>query len=172
VADRWQVSLKTLRRWRLDGEGPVWHKLFRHVRYHEAEVLEFEHSSAQHLMTLLDIKRKFKPEVPEAAQGLDAKAEENDFTAKEIAEASSLPIHLFRDQAERNRKRVPHLMLVGNLRLSLPAILEWEMANSVVGSAAAAVTEEAESPAAPSKPAKRWYERVRQQDGERFDSTL
>lgn len=25
LADRWQVSLKTLRRWRLDGEGPVWH---------------------------------------------------------------------------------------------------------------------------------------------------
>ena len=67
VADRWQVSLKTLRRWRLDGEGPVWHKLFRHVRYHEADVLEFEHSSAQHLMTLLGIKRDFKPKVPEAA---------------------------------------------------------------------------------------------------------
>ncbi|MDO8274472.1 MAG: hypothetical protein Q7T22_02975 [Serpentinimonas sp.] len=29
LADRWQVSLKTLRRWRLDGDGPVWHKLFR-----------------------------------------------------------------------------------------------------------------------------------------------
>jgi len=37
----------------LDGEGPAWHKLFRHVRDHEADVLEFEHSSAQHLMTLL-----------------------------------------------------------------------------------------------------------------------
>ena len=98
VADRWQVSLKTLRRWRLDGDGPVWHKLFRHVRYHEADVLEFEHSSAQHLMTLLGIKRDFKPEVPEAAQGLDANAEDNYFTAKEIAEAASLPIHLFRDQ--------------------------------------------------------------------------
>ena len=61
------------RRWRRDGEGPVWHKLFRHVRYHEADVLEFEHSSAKHLMTLLGIKRDFKPEVPEAAQGLDAK---------------------------------------------------------------------------------------------------
>lgn len=70
-------------------------------------------------------------------RGLDAKAEDNYFTAKEIAEAASLPIHLFRDQAERNRKRVPHLMLVGNLRFSLPAILEWEMANSGVGSAAA-----------------------------------
>jgi len=89
VADRWQVSLKTL----------------------------------------LGIKRDFKPEVPEAAQGLDAKAEDNYFTAKEIAQAASQPIHLFRDQAERNRKRVPHLMLVGNLRFSLPAILEWEMAN-------------------------------------------
>ena len=41
VADRWQVSLKTLQRWRLDGAGPVWHKLFRHVRYHEADVLEY-----------------------------------------------------------------------------------------------------------------------------------
>lgn len=29
LADRWQVNLKTLRRWRLDSEGPVWHKLFR-----------------------------------------------------------------------------------------------------------------------------------------------
>ena len=170
VADRWQVSLKTLRRWRLDGEGPVWHKLFRHVRYHEADVLEFEHSSAQHLMTLLGIKRDFKPEEPEAAQGLDAKAEDNYFTAKEIAEAASLPIHLFRDQAERNRKRVPHLMLVGNLRFSLPAILEWEMANSVVGSAAAAVSDESESPTAPSEPAKRWHEIVREQDAARFDS--
>ena len=35
LAERWQVSLKTLRRWRLDGEGPVWHKLFRQVRYHD-----------------------------------------------------------------------------------------------------------------------------------------
>ncbi len=171
VADRWQVSLKTLRRWRLDGEGPVWHKLFRHVRYHETDVLEFEHSSSQHLMTLLGIKREFKPEVQEAAQGLDAKAEDNYFTAKEIAEAASLPIHLFRDQADRNRKRVPHLMLVGNLRFSLPAILEWEMANSVVGNAGAAVDEEETQPEAPA-PAKRWYELVWEQDGERFDSPL
>jgi hypothetical protein len=34
-ADRRQISLKTLRRRRLNNEGPTWHKLFRHVRYHE-----------------------------------------------------------------------------------------------------------------------------------------
>lgn len=48
-------------------------------------------------------------------KGLDAKAEDNYFTAKEIAQAVSPPIHLLRDQAERNRKRVPHLMLVGKV---------------------------------------------------------
>jgi len=172
LADRWQVSLKTLRRWRFDGEGPVWHKLFRHVRYHEANVLEFEQRSAQHLMTMLGIKRDFKPAAPEAGQGIDAKAEDNYFTAKEIAEAASLPIHLFRDQAERNRKRVPHLMLVGNLRFSLPAILAWEMESSVRGNAAVAAVEEIENPAPPSEPAKRWHEIVREQDAARFDSTL
>ncbi len=121
-------------------------------------------------MTLLGIKREFKPEGPEAALGLNTKAEDNYFTAKEIAEAASLPSHLFRDQAERNRKRVPYLMLVGNLRFSLPAILEWQIANSVVGSAAAAVSNEAESPAAPSVPAKRLHEIIREQDAARIDS--
>ena len=172
LADRWQVSLKTLRRWRLDNEGPVWHKLFRHVRYHEADILKFERSSAQHLMTLLGINREFKPAEPEAAldQGLDAEAESHYLTAKEIAEAASLPIHLFRDQAERKRKCVPHLMLVGNLRFSLPAILEWEMENSVRGNATAAAVEEIATPTTPSEPAKRWHEIVKAQDAARFDS--
>ncbi|MFN9747911.1 MAG: helix-turn-helix domain-containing protein [Burkholderiales bacterium] len=173
LADRWQISLKTLRRWRLDSEGPVWHKLFRHVRYHEADILEFEQRSAQHLMTMLGINREFKPAEPDAAlgQGLDAEAESHYFTAKEIAEAASLPIHLFRDQAERNRKCVPHLMLVGNLRFSLPAILEWEMASSAPGNVGAAVDAAESQPEAPA-PAKRWYELLREQDGKRFDSPL
>lgn len=63
-------------------------------------------------------------------------------------------------------------MLVGNLRFSLPAILDWDMTNSVVGSAAAAaVKEEAEIPASPPEPAKRWFEVVREQDSERFNTT-
>ena len=60
-------------------------------------------------------------------------------------------------------------MPVGNLRFSLPAILEWEMANSVQCNAVAAVVEEAEVPAEAPVPAKRGYEIVREQDGERFD---
>ena len=37
LAARWKISLKTLRRWRSDNEGPTWHKLFQYVRYHEAD---------------------------------------------------------------------------------------------------------------------------------------
>jgi len=170
LADRWQLSLKTLQRWRLNGEGPLWHKLFCHVRYHEADILEFEQRSAQHLMTLLGINREFKPITPDADQDLDAETAGHYLTAKEIAKAASLPIHFFLDRAQRNRKYVPHLMLIGNLRFSLPAILQWEMANSVKGGVAAAAGEAAASPEKPSGPAKRWYEIVSEQDTERFVS--
>ncbi|ADU99628.1 hypothetical protein Alide_1884 [Alicycliphilus denitrificans BC] len=123
VADRWQVSLKTLRRWRLDGQGPIWHKLFRHVRYHEVDILEFERRSAQFLMTLLGIDREFKPADEDVGAAFDAQGSRY-LTAKDIAEAASLPLHIFQDRAERERKQIPHLMLGGNLRFSLQAILE------------------------------------------------
>jgi hypothetical protein len=137
LADRWQVSLHTLRRWRLDGGGPVWHKLFRHVRYHEADVLEFEQRGAQFLMTLLGIDREYKPADKDVDAVFDAQGNRY-LTAKDIAEAASLPAHIFQDRAERSRKQIPHLMLGGNLRFSLPAILAWEVANSVQGNTAEA----------------------------------
>jgi len=62
------------------------------------------------------------------------------------------------------------LMLVRNLRFSLPAILEWEKAHSLQRSAAAAAVEQVESPTTPSGPVKRWYEIVREQDAARLDA--
>ena len=115
VADRWQVTLKTLRRWRLDGQGPIWHKLFRHVRHHEVDILEFERRSAQFLMTLLGIDREFKPADEDVGAAFDAQGSRY-LTAKDIAEAASLPLHIFQDRAERERKKIPHLMLGGNLQ--------------------------------------------------------
>ena len=48
VAAQWKVSLKTMRRWRQDKVAPTCHKLFHHVRYHEADVFDFEQQSVQH----------------------------------------------------------------------------------------------------------------------------
>jgi hypothetical protein len=53
LAARWKISLKTLRRWRSDNEGPTWHKLFQYVRYHEADIHGFERQSAQHWSAIL-----------------------------------------------------------------------------------------------------------------------
>ncbi len=123
LAFRWKISLKTLRRWRLDGEGPVWHKLFQHVRYHEADVLEFERQSAQHWTAILGEGERVPRAVthPPKAEGdpqpSDATEPELQYiSAKEIVKATGLPAHLFTDRIERERKRIPHLLLVWNLR--------------------------------------------------------
>lgn len=42
-------------------------------------------------------------------------------SAKEIVEATGLPAHMFTDRVERERKRIPHLLLVRNLQ-SMPEI--------------------------------------------------
>lgn len=157
------------------------HKLFRHVRYHEADILEFERQSAQHWMTILGDGERVPrsvthpPKNAGESQSFDtAKPEVQFVSVKEVVEATSLPAILFTDRVERERKRIPHLLLVKNLRFSLEAILQWELENSVLGGA--------QTPAAPpSAPVQerqpdaqsrvpRWYELVREMDGERFDS--
>ena len=179
VAARWKVSLKTLRRWRLDSEGPIWHKLFHHVRYHQADILEFERQSAQHWMAILGDGER----VPRAAthpQRIDGDPQPSDtaepelqyVSAKEVVEATSLPANLFTDRVERERKRIPHLLLVRNLRFSLEAILQWELANSVRGGVPEAVVQIVEPEPEPDASGRvpRWHELVREQDGERCDS--
>ncbi len=103
-ADRWQASLKPLRRWRLDNQAPAWHRLFRYVRYHEADVLEFERRSAQHLMTLLGINREFRPADEDVGAAFDAQGSRY-LTAKDIAEAASLLIPFFKIAPNANADR-------------------------------------------------------------------
>ena len=39
---RWQISARTLERWRIAGTGPAWARLGDSVRYHRADVLAWE----------------------------------------------------------------------------------------------------------------------------------
>lgn len=169
VAARWKISLKTLRRWRLDGEGPVWHKLFHHVRYHEADILEFERQGAQHWQAILGERERVPrvvthpPKVADETQLPDAAEPDVQYvSAKEVIEATQLPAHLFTDRDQRYYKRIPHLLLVGNVRFSLDAVLQWELANSIPGRAkgvneASATPPLEPEPKAPARIPK-WYE--------------
>jgi hypothetical protein len=60
-----------MRRWQLDGDGTMRHQLFRQVRYHDADIIEFVQRSAQHLMTTLVITREFKPAEQDATLAKD-----------------------------------------------------------------------------------------------------
>jgi|GEM_PF-2379772 len=135
VAARWKVSLKTMRRWPQDKVGPAWYKLFHSVRYHGADVFDFEQQCAQHWLTIRGDRERV-PRIVSHPPKVGAAPEVQDIqpdpavryvSAKEVADATGLPIHLFQDRIYRDRKRIPHLMLVGNLRFSLEAILQWEL---------------------------------------------
>ncbi|HQX90422.1 MAG TPA: helix-turn-helix domain-containing protein [Moraxellaceae bacterium] len=177
VAARWKVSLKTMRRWRQDKVGPTWHKLYRHVRYHEADVFDFEQQSAQHWLTILGDRERVprivthppKDSVASTEQDTQTNPATHYVSTKEVASATGLPIFLFKDCYERERKRIPHLLLVGNLRFSMEAILQWELANSVPGIApepqpAIAAAESDHQPKVPVH-IPRWYEVVSVQAG-------
>ncbi len=77
VAARWKVSLKTMRRWRQDKVGPTWHKLFHHVRYHEADVFDFEQQSAQHWQTILGDRERVPRIVTHPPKASAAPAEQD-----------------------------------------------------------------------------------------------
>jgi predicted site-specific integrase-resolvase len=42
LAERWEMSHRTLQRWRMDGRGPTYLKLGKRVSYPMSSILEFE----------------------------------------------------------------------------------------------------------------------------------
>ena len=166
IATRWKISVKTVRRWRTTGCGPRWHKLFKLVRYHRADVLEFERRGAQFWTTILDDGECIPKVVRRPPKDEDTSSEEVDvesvyLTVKEILEATGLPLYWLNDPKVRATKRIPHLALVGNVRFSLDAIWQWELATSTVGNSPVPKPPQQENlKPEPSGPAPRWYEVV------------
>ena len=88
----------------------------------------------------------------------------NDLRTADLAEAV---------QQGDSDMQLRHLALErDNLRFSMDAILQWELANSVRGGVPEAVVQIVEPEPEPDASGRvpRWHEPVREQDGERFDS--
>lgn len=69
LAARWEMSSRTLERWRLEGKGPDYLKLGGAVRYPEDSVIAFE---KQHLRTSTSDhcrQSRLDQSAPTAAQG-------------------------------------------------------------------------------------------------------
>lgn len=184
LASRWKVSAKTLRRWRQDKVGPVWRKLFRHVRYHDSDVLDFERHSAQNWMGFLgrdqDAPIILTPETLDGDSGKidqdsDSEAKSQYLTGKEVAAITGLPAHLFADREERDSKQIPYISLVGNVRYTLEEILRWELTISTLGItpdpevSSPDITVDESQASAPLR-ILRWHEIIEDPAGERFNS--
>ena len=177
LATRWKISVKTLRRWRLDKVGPVWRKLFRYVRYHDSNVLDFERQSAQNWMGFLGRNESEPIMLTPETTGSDSESGDQDvesdveslyLTGKEVAAITGLPAHLFADREERDSKRIPYLSLVGNVRYTLEEILRWELANSAPGITPDSVVPSLEmavdeSPVSAPLRTPRWHEIIEEQ---------
>ncbi len=135
LANRWKLSVKTLRTWRQRNVGPRWYTLGRHVRYHVADVLEYEAKALPqwlaHEAVELHLKRTGKPgkfvvldDNPPPASFVDAKT---------MAAFAKLPYYIFADPKVRNQRQIPHLQVVGSVRYSPLAIWHWEQEQSVIG---------------------------------------
>ncbi len=163
LANRWKLSVKTLRTWRQRNVGPRWYTLGRHVRYHVADVLAYEVNALPqwlaHEAAEQHLKRTGKPGKFVALD--DSPPPANFVDAKTMAAYAKLPYYIFVDPKVRNQRQIPHLQVVGSVRYSPLAVWHWEQEQSVFGEKASTppVRERArESSATTAVKTPRWYE--------------
>lgn len=163
LANRWKLSIKTLRAWRQRNVGPRWYTLGRHVRYHVADVLAYEINALPqwlaHEATEQHLKRTGKPGKFVALD--DSPPPANFVDAKTMAAYAKLPYYIFVDPKVRNQRQIPHLQVVGSVRYSPLAVWHWEQEQSVIGEKATThPVRERNRQTAPTSAVKapRWYE--------------
>lgn len=127
LADRWQVSFNTLRRWRSDNEGLVLHKLFHHVRNYEADIFELERQNAQHWIAILGEGKPVPRAVTYPPKNADDAQPSNHpepdvqyVSAKETIEASGS----LRYAGVRRKKRSPHRAYLSHRHQSRDVIVQ------------------------------------------------
>lgn len=137
LAIKWNISKKTLARWRATNQGPTWYKLFRHIRYREIDVIDFERRSTERLSAVLgrDISSNHLTDTVPANAVSDPlvpnfELQNKLVTSKEVAALTNLPLHIFLDPKERDKKKIPAIKLIGIVRFSVDEIFRWELENS------------------------------------------
>jgi len=163
LANRWKLSVKTLRSWRQRDAGPRWYTLGRHVRYHVADVLVYETTALPQWLAQeaaeQHVKRTGKPGKSVVLD--DGPPPANFVDAKTMAAYAKLPYYIFADPKVRSQRQIPHLQVVGVVRYSPLAVWHWEQEHSVIGQKAptSTVRDRAPEPVPTTAfKAPRWYE--------------
>lgn len=112
LAEMWNVSPKTLQRWRSEGRGPRFLKLSKRVVYPLEQIKTFE-SNAMYAST------------SERAIDLLSPYGSKLVTAKEAAAATGLPTYVFCNKKVREAAGLPCLHVNSSLRFNLEEVMNW-----------------------------------------------
>jgi hypothetical protein len=115
LALRWDLSPKTLQRWRTDGRGPHFLKFSKCVRYPIDEIMVFENKSMRD-------STSSRPSDIYTTYGDDL------LTIKQIAQATGLPLYIFANMKIREGLKVPHTKLQKLIRFSFAEVRNWAFA--------------------------------------------
>lgn len=115
LAIRWDLSPKTLQRWRTDGRGPQYLKLSRCIRYPIEEIMIFENKS-------LRDSTSSRPNDIYATYGGDL------LSMKQIAQVTGLPLYIFSNMKIREGLKVPHTKVQKLIRFSFTEVRNWAFA--------------------------------------------
>lgn len=115
LALRWDLSPKTLQRWRTDGRGPHFLKFSKCVRYPIEEIMIFENQSMRD-------STSSRPNDIYATYGGDL------LSMKQIAQATGLPLYIFSNMKIREGLKVPHTKLHKLVKFSFSEIRNWAFA--------------------------------------------
>ena len=112
LATRWNISPKTLQRWRSEGRGPRYMKMSKRVVYPIDEVFDFE-SRALHSATWA---RATDVVFPDGSKLMDA---------REISYVTALPLYVFTQKQVREALGIPHRRVEKLIRFDYEEVIAW-----------------------------------------------
>jgi len=135
LSSRWNLSPKTLQRWRSEGIGPpAWH-ISRSVRYLMMEVEAFERkaqvtwksSTGRALSESSPTARE--DAIEQMMQQRPGRRDQIFYSAKEVADVTGLPAHWLHQNQERHRLGIPFYRMANGdvIRFSIEEVFRWEV---------------------------------------------
>lgn len=112
LATRWDVSPKTLQRWRSEGRGPRYLKLSKRVTYPLDEIFLFE-------------ERPLHEATWERGSDVAVTSNERLYSAREMAAATNLPLYLFTHLNMRKALEIPCVRVGKLVRFKLNEVTAW-----------------------------------------------
>jgi len=112
LAERWNLSPKTLQRWRSEGRGPRFMKMSKRVVYPMDEILDFASQAlrASTWESAVDVVR------PHGSNLMDP---------RKIAHLTGLPLYIFSHNQKRDSLGVPHRRVQKLIRFDRDEVMAW-----------------------------------------------